>query len=143
MQLKYSSTLKGSMIIQLQVLDQHVVSVCYLVNYNMQAPGGRPRGHWPPHTSPFPVACTLKTCWNLEPSHLQGIRTEGRRMRCHVSSVLIDSKSRSGSGRDGKSRFVHAPNGQLVCLGVLGLWRGRKEKKERELISCYFRQVGR
>lgn len=139
MQLKYSSTLKGSMIIQLQVLDQHVVSVCYLVNYKMQAPGSRPRatGH------PSPAACTLKTCWNLEPSHLQEIPTEGRRMRYHVSSVLIDSKSRSGSGRDGESGFVHAPNGQMVCLGVLGLWRGRKERKERELISCYFRQVGR
>lgn len=57
MQLKYSSTLKGSMIIQLQVLDQHVVSVCYLVNYNMQAPGGRPRatGHPILHPSPWPA----------------------------------------------------------------------------------------
>lgn len=76
MQLKYSSILKGSVTVWLQLWVSVWIPGCFLVSYRVQAPGRQIWATDHSHSCPFPMACLLRMCGRLGQSLLLWIRTD-------------------------------------------------------------------
>lgn len=142
MQLKYSSMLKGPVTIWLQLFDQHVDLAVSQLTIRCRLQEG---GMWATeHTHTLPLPCGLHSEDWVEsyPSLLLWIRTEEENMMvCGLNSNTF--RRQVGVAVEGMESLLTTQIG-LWCVCEAGLWRGKEQrKKEREVSSWYFQEVGR